>query len=407
MMKIIILSPFLYYPGVPHGGGALCWGQLKCLSEKNEIHFISFAKAEGEENIELVSELTSTCQSVTKVSLEVNKYKIILAQLSQTFKLEPFDATIYKSKTMMSALTKLIASVKPDAVLIQFPHMAQYVSACENLPTIMDVQDAFSVSAYRRFLSRDRWLKKALDFISWLSWVHYESFWYRKFSVTTTLTNQDSMALEIFSPGMNAITSKAAVDLPNNVWHGQGTMKIAYIGSFSHRPNVEAVLWFANKILPIILKAIPQAIFIIAGRNAPEEIRILESNSIQYVGAVPDAYEFVSSANVAVIPLMSGGGIKIKTLEAMACGCPVVATSIGAEETGAVPGIHIQVADTINKFASAVIDLLINQDLGIKLGSNARQLAQDNFSWDAKDISLNSLIQIAVERNNNMITGKT
>ena len=397
-MKLIVLSPFVYYPGISHGGGALCWGQLECLARDHEIHFISFVEPKNYEYEIALPHLNQTCSSVTTLPLKLNWLKVLYGKFLLLFKLQPIDATLCMTKDMRMALKELVCKVKPDVIFVQFPQMAQYVLLCEGIPSVIDVQDAFSVSAYRRFKSQSNWLKKGVSFLTWLAWIRYESKWYSKFSVVATLTEQDRIGLEVFFPGMAAITSPAAVNLPEHRWEGLGENSIAFIGSFLHRPNLEALLFFIDEIFPAILKRFPDIVFLVAGKGVPSEIQEHGYKSIRFLGMVSDAYEFVSSASLVVVPLKSGGGIKIKTLEALACGCPVVATSIGAEETGAISGKHLMVADSAKSFSLAVIAILEDAKLAHQLGLNARQLMQNRFSWDAKAASLQSLLEVAVQR---------
>lgn len=397
-MKLIVLSPFLYYPGVPNGGGALCWGQLEGLAKQHEIHFLSFTQPGTNEYEIAAPHLLSRCATLTTVNQHLTRLKIVRSKFKLFSHLEPIVASLCKSDEMTATLKALIAKVKPDVVFIQFPQMAQYVADCVGSATVMDVQDAFSVSAYRRFKAAMRMPKMAIEFLLWLSWLRYESHWYSRFSVTTTLTQQDRAGLEIFSPGLSAIVSPAAVAIPEHNWTATGKNTIAFIGSFSHLPNVQAVLFFIHQIFPIVLAAVPDAVFLVAGKGATPEMEALASENIRFVGTVPDAFDFLRLASVVVVPLKSGGGIKIKTLEALASGCPIVASSIGAEETNTQSGSHILVADTPAEFARAVLSVLGDASLAQRLGENGREHVREKFSWHAKWLSLSSLLELAINR---------
>jgi hypothetical protein len=285
-----------------------------------------------------------------------------------------------------------LAHVAPDAVLVQFPQMAQYVAACGGVHSVMDVQDAYSVSTFRQYKAQPKGIKKALAFLNWMGWVAHESHWYPQFSKVAALTEQDRLGLEVFTPGLSAVTSPAAVPLPPHVWRANEECKIAFIGSFSHPPNQAALAYFLSQVFPLVQKQVPGVVFEVAGKGVPQQLLALANDSIRFLGVVPDAFEFVRASSVVAVPLLSGGGIKIKTLEAMACGCPIVTTSIGAEETGAQHGRHLMIADNPEAFAAQVVALLKDKALSAALGSQARTLAETKFSWPAKWQSLNDLM---------------
>ena len=395
-LKLIVLSPFVYYPGVPNGGGALCWGQLAELAHDNELHFLSFVTPGGEDLAVAKPHLSTVCKTVTTVVQRLGRVDVLRSKLRLLTKLVPVVASLCQSDEMRAKLLALIARVQPDAVFIQFPQMAQYVALCAGTPTLMDVQDAFSVSSYRLYKVERGWAKRSFALLTWLAWIKYESQWYPQFSVTTALTQQDAAGLEIFTPGVAATVSKAAVSVPPEGWMPTAQNTIAFIGSYAHLPNVDAVLFFVRQVLPLVLTELPDAVFLVAGKGATPEMQTLASKNVQFVGTVPSSHAFLASAAVVVIPLRSGGGIKIKTLEALATGCPLVSTSIGAEETGAIPGIHLLIADSPVIFARQVIALLKDSAAARQLGANARSLVSAHFSWQAKRLSLTKQIEMAI-----------
>ena len=394
-MKLLVVSPFLVYPGVPHGGGSLCWGQLQGLAQKHEVHFLALTQEGTGEGQAALSHLKSLCASVTTVHQPLDKLTILRAKLAQLM-LKPVGASICDVAGMRAALRQLKERIHPDAVLVQFPQMAQYVQEAADLPTLMDVQDAYSVSAFRQFRSATGWFKRAQAFFNWVGWLRQEAMWYPRFTTVAALTEQDRLGLEVFSPGLGAVTSPAAVGQPVVKWTPVNRKSIAFIGSFTHLPNVAALRFFIDTVLPGIVQAHPDAIFEVAGKGVPADLQARANSHLAFVGVVPDAYAFVRSAAVVVVPVLSGGGIKIKTLEAMATACPIVATSIGAEETGAVSGEHMLIADTPTDFAAHVNTLLADPALSLRLGSHAQALIKRRFSWEAKWASLDSLLDACI-----------
>jgi hypothetical protein len=132
---------------------------------------------------------------------------------------------------------------------------------------------------------------------------------------------------------------------------------LMFIGGFWHTPNQDAVFYFANSILPLILKDIPEIIFYIVGSNMPSSVRALESQNIKPVGYVPDVSPYFESSRVFVSPLRFGAGMKGKIGQSMSYGLPVVTNSIGVEGMGLTHEVNVLVAENAEAFAKEVVRL--------------------------------------------------
>lgn len=372
---------------------------LRLLAQRHELHFLGFSYLESESELSVAfDELGQVCQSVNSVQLRVTKSSVWRAKFKFLTRFVPVDAVLFESDEMSRSLRDSIARVRPDVVLIQFPQMAQYVSVCTDVATVMDVQDAFSVSGFRKFRSQTTPLKKIAMLANWVSWLFYESRYYPIFDVVAAITEQDRIGLEIYTPGIGADVIKAAVSIPetSSVPREPGT--IGFIGSFAHYPNVEGLRYFIKQVLPQVLAQRPNTRLRVAGGNPPQELLELAGVNVEFLGFVPDANVFMQSQAIVVVPLLSGGGIKIKTLHAMACACPLVTTSIGAEEIGLVNGEHAIVGDTSAQFADGVLALLNQPTSAAQLGEKARALVAQSFSQDAKAITAEKLLNVAHEK---------
>ncbi|MCK6624181.1 MAG: glycosyltransferase family 4 protein [Anaerolineae bacterium] len=134
---------------------------------------------------------------------------------------------------------------------------------------------------------------------------------------------------------------------------------IGFFGAFNWTANVDAVHYFVRDILPLIQLRLPQVKFLLAGRSAPPSIRALASHpAIEFMGEVDDMFSLARRVAVMVVPLRVGAGTRLKILEALAWGKPVVSTSIGAEGIEFTPGEELLVADQPDLFAQTVIELL-------------------------------------------------
>ena len=156
---------------------------------------------------------------------------------------------------------------------------------------------------------------------------------------------------------------------PNNVFF--------HIGAMDWKPNMEAVLFLIKKIWPLICAERPHAKLHLAGRNMPEYFR--SENGIQIDGEVSDANAYMRENGILLTPLLSGGGMRIKLIQAMALERAVVSTSIGLEGIPAVNGIHAAVAETADTFAAAAIRMYDDAAWRKNAGEAARQLVMERF----------------------------
>ena len=156
-----------------------------------------------------------------------------------------------------------------------------------------------------------------------------------------------------------------------------------FIGSFQHRPNVDAVLFFAQQIFPLVSPRLRDAKFYIVGDNAPPEVVALADEKIVVTGLQRDARPFFDSVKLSVAPLRFGAGVKGKINQSMAFGVPVVATSIAVDGTGLRDGEEILVADEPQDFAAALIELYESEELWSRLSENGIRKTRALYSVEA------------------------
>lgn len=150
-----------------------------------------------------------------------------------------------------------------------------------------------------------------------------------------------------------------------------------HLGAMNWIPNQEGIKWFLEKVWPLVIKKKPEARFVLAGRFMPDWLLHYKAKGIEVVGEVDDAAGFVRSHDIAVVPLLSGSGIRIKIIEAMALGKTVLTTTIGAEGINYVDMKQLFIADNAEKMAAIMIQLYENPKQASKIGNAARQLVED------------------------------
>jgi sugar transferase (PEP-CTERM/EpsH1 system associated) len=165
-----------------------------------------------------------------------------------------------------------------------------------------------------------------------------------------------------------------------------------FTGSMDWMPNEDGVAYFVEKILPLVRREIPEALFWAVGRRPPRRLEALASVNVVVTGAVEDIRPYLGKAAVCVVPLRSGSGTRIKIFEAMAMGKAVVSTSLGAEGLPVRHGENIILADDPADFARQVVDLLRDPQRCVQLGEAARQLVVQHYSWSTAAASFDQIL---------------
>lgn len=159
---------------------------------------------------------------------------------------------------------------------------------------------------------------------------------------------------------------------------------IIFCGAMDVLMNIDAVEWFARRIFPKVRKTVPDAEFWIVGRDPVSRVKALNSlPGVRVTGRVEDVRPYYTEAKVAVAPFRYGGGTKIKVLEAMALGVPVVATPVGCQGIEVMSGKHLFKEENEKAFAQRTINLLQDERLRRRMAAEARRLVEERYSWHA------------------------
>jgi glycosyltransferase involved in cell wall biosynthesis len=156
---------------------------------------------------------------------------------------------------------------------------------------------------------------------------------------------------------------------------------ILFVASMDYHANIDAAAWFWRAAWPEIARNHPDIHFTIVGRDPAPEVRALASDRIHVTGTVDDVRSFYASAIAAVVPLRSGSGTRLKILEAMAAGVPVVSTRMGAEGIEAEDDVHLLLADSGQEIAAAVRRIVSSAETRTRLSQAARALVCGGYDW--------------------------
>ncbi len=174
--------------------------------------------------------------------------------------------------------------------------------------------------------------------------------------------------------------------------------RVVFTGSMDWTANIDGVQYFLREVWPLVLTKLPDARFVVVGRNPPAALLHLATTmaGVEFTGFVDDVRPYVRAAHAFVIPLLVGGGTRIKAFEAMAMGCPVVSTSVGIEGLDAQAECHFLERDGAREMADAVISLLTDSALRQRLSIQARSLVEQRFGHQVAARAFESICEQAI-----------
>ncbi len=217
----------------------------------------------------------------------------------------------------------------------------------------------------------------------------YESAILNQFDGIAAITSTDADALKAL--GCKKPIATIPFGISNAPQAGSEQVEkdsIFLLAAMNWVPNQQGLDWFLDKVWDNVSKSNPALKFYIAGRFMPESLKQMQRKNVVVVGEVPDAQSFLASKNIMVVPLLSGGGMRIKIIEGMMMGKTIISTSIGAEGINYTSGKDILIADTPEEFANAISRCLQNDTFAKSIGEKATDLFKEKYNNDliAKDL---------------------
>ncbi|MGH9339660.1 MAG: glycosyltransferase [Acidobacteriota bacterium] len=378
-LRILIVSAYLPHLGY-HGGAGRVFQLLRQVSRHHRITLVTFIETQKE--FEELEQITPYCARIDTV------FRNSFTPVSP-FPYEPFEE--FNCPAMKTKLEELLAEEDFDLVHFEWPQMAQYAELFPHTPKLMTEIEVNYV-AHRSLVS----VEPRLLFKFKKLYNSYQTF-YRELEmcgkvdrvVCVTDNDRDYLhgyvgneKLRIVNTGvdtqfyaLNGASDKGALE-PNR--HA-----IAFIGAFRHEPNVDAMLYFTEQIFPLILKEQPLTRLCIVGSAPPACIQELGQNpNITVTGFVPDLRDYYQQAQVVVVPLRTGVGIRGKILEAWAAGKAVVATPLACQGLNVAHGENVVLASSPEEFALWTVALLRDPEFCRKMGRAGRETVERYYDWN-------------------------
>ncbi|MFW6082475.1 MAG: glycosyltransferase, partial [Chloroflexota bacterium] len=293
-------------------------------------------------------------------------------------------------------LSRLLATDTFDVVQIEGIELARYLDTIRSAPrdplVVFDDHNCEYLLQQRSFLtdlySPLRWTAAAYSFVQWQRLRRYEAEVCRRADRVLAVSEADAQALRSLVPDLNIAVIPNGIDTrayrPTADRESHGDSQLLFTGTMDFRPNVDAVLWFSKEVLPRIRRERTDVHFVVVGQRPHRRIASLRRNqAITMTGWVEDVRPFFESGTVYVAPLRMGGGTRLKLLEAMAMGIPIVATPLGAEGYPVQNGRELILADTAQAFAEGVVSLIESKSHRAELARAGRAFVEEHYDWRA------------------------
>lgn len=385
-MKILFLTTRLPYP-LDTGAKIRTWNLFSRAAGRHDVTLLTFLHSESDRRwVKTAQCLVPTARIETVDHPDFRSWIARAGSMAgRLLSTRPYTVVKYDVKAMQNRIETLIAQDGYDLIHCDQIHMAPYLIGRTRLPVVLSehniessllqrVADVQRSPFLRRFYQAQQRKMESFERMACASSARV---------LTVSATDRDRLAKLAPEAVSSVVINGVDTDYfrPMETMPGQPNM--VFTGLMNWMPNVEGVIFFIKEILPLVRESVPGARLNVVGRDPVAKLfrAADEEKDVVVTGGVPDVRPWLAGASVVVVPLKSGGGTRLKILEAMAMGKAVVSTRIGAEGLDLEDGREICIADDPFKFAERTAALLLDQTEAARIGRAARQRAVESFDW--------------------------
>jgi sugar transferase (PEP-CTERM/EpsH1 system associated) len=391
-MKLLAVVPYL--PSPTWGGGARSFYVLRMLARTYRVSLVALTTENGPEQqlapLDL-RELVEAIQLIPRAQRRSRRWE-------QIFNFIQGRSTLirdHQAPRLQAVVDSYLADGSYDAVYFDCALTAG-LRIPEHVTTLVLQHNIEYELLQRSYLYEHNLFRK------WYNWREYrlvkpfELACCRRADVVFVASEREQRLLQDLLPRnlIGVVPNGVDLDFFDPAVDGQEMPnRLVFTGSMDYYPNVHAVLFFARACWPYIRRHVPEAEWLIVGRNPPAAVRRLARlPGVTVTGSVPDIRSYLAEASVVVVPLRIGSGTRLKILEAFAMRKAVISTALGAEGLAVTPGEHLLIEDQPEAFARAVIALLRDEQRRRRLGEAGRRLVEQAYSWSRCEEALLALL---------------
>ncbi len=388
-MKVLWLGHNLAYP--PKGGALQRnYNLLREIGRACRVHVVAFdqpiTRPDNVQPADCVRALSEFCESVDWVPLDAHpvfgsRYALALRGLLSG---QPYDFAWLRSPAMAAKFSAVVQREAPDVVHVDALGLAQYLDFPAPFATVLNHHDVESCKIAVRATKASHPLMRQYFAMEARKLLAAERIWCPRFDANAVVSEAEG---DVLTQGCADVRVEV---VPNGVdttyftpRPDPGGHKLLFCGSMDMHPNQEAVEYFLAKMWPQVSATVPDATLDIVGRKPPSWLveRAKADPRVRVTGFVEDVRPYFKEATVCISPIISGGGTRLKILDSLAMGVPVVSTSFAASGLDLEHGRHILLADGDERFTTETLRLLTHRDIRQQLAREGARRVDELYSW--------------------------
>jgi len=349
-----------------------------------ELHLLCLNTRKHHVSVQDLPEIFKNLASFKAVDINTD-ITTLGAAFNLVFTQQSYNISRFYSKDFERELIKTIESQEFDVIQIEGLHLCLYINTIRKYSKAKISLRAHNLEylIWERLADAERNPVKRM-FLNILTkrLLNFEAKAIKKVDFLIPITEADADFFREMETNAAIFVSPAGLDLEDYIidrskkeWPG-----IFHLGALNWMPNVQGIEWFLKEIWPDLHGAFPKLKFYLAGRSMPDWLKKLDRVGVVPIGEVDSAVDFMNSKSIMLVPLLSGSGMRIKIIEGMALGKTIISTSIGAEGIDYEDETNILIADEPEEFINVIKKCINNPEFANRIGKNARQLAEKEYS---------------------------
>lgn len=382
-MRILQVTNKIPYP-TKDGGAIACMNLTRGFSLLgHKVTIFSMNTAKHNIALDEIPEPIKDLADFRLVDVPARIY-FISALWNLLFSRKPYNAVRFISGDFKAGLKTILQESEFDIVQLEGLYVCPYIPVIRKYSSAKIVYRAHNIEyeIWDRTAFNSQGIKKWYIKILSKRIKKFETRLLNDYDLIVPITERDGNLLNKLGNNQPSHVSQTGIDsselIPSakNLEHPS----LFHIGSMEWTPNQEGLVWFLDNCWNEIHKKYPELKFYVAGRNAPAWLqKKLTAPNVIFEGEVADAYEFMNSKSIMVVPLYSGSGMRIKVIEGMALGKPIVSTKVGTEGISTTSGKNIIVAENAEIFIESIYELIENREYFDSISRNAIEFIHENF----------------------------